>query len=1523
MAVTPEAPIRVGVIKGREALSELAEIGRQGQAHLKSIDAGVGRLEQSMKRTIGQTVGLRTAVTSLGAAFGGFSLVRIGREIRDASDTYSGFIATLTAGTGSAEAANEEYNYLRETVARLGLEIQSAAPGFTKLTSATRGTALAGQATRDIFESVAIAARVLKLDTQQTDGALRALEQIASKGVVSMEELKLQLGDRIPGAMRIASEAMGVSTAQLIKMIESGELLSEDFLPKFAARLKQEFAGALPQAMEAAQASTAALNNALFDLGTNIAASGFIDAYIGSVEALTDVVGFAAAHTDELTNGVIALSTALTASAVPALLSGAGAAAAFTAALLANPIVLAGLAIGGVTFALLELADAHRTAAEEIERADAVQKQMIALREQAAKATGDEAEAIDRKIAALEREEKKQADVLRGHLVSVEAKIAQLRHLAGGEDPGTFVFSDLIRQRTDLQNALNRITGQISEEEQFWRELTAGGSLLGEGAARAADGVRNMTDAEKELNAAIKEGADEILVWTDAFEAALDLENRRLVKQNEVIDGLKTEREELTLSAQEIRIRHALLKAGVERDSEAGKSIVALVKSIDAAKKSSADLDGIVEDANDELARMAAEAEVAGTAILKMQGDQAAFRGARAELEFQNQLLRNRIEGHGELNAALELEREIRERFPAASEEQIQALLAQKRVQGELTDAVAEQERAAQDLARAYDQLARNIQDSLADAFYNVLDDADEGFDEFFDNLVDLAKKAAAQIAAAMVIQPVLGGIGSALGIGGQIAGGGGLLGSLFGGGTTGNAGALDIAKTIGGILPKPFDISGAIGAGGLFAPATATSLGGGFASSAAGGLGVAAVPGGVSNVGYVTGAAGPLAGAAPFLAGAGALAGIASLAFLGYSSVAGNKPIPRAAASVGVGPDGRLLVTDAQTRDKAPQEVADQFGQQLIAVLQGFADATGGTFAPDFDARIGFNAVKKAFDTQIRGVDPADGFLVSENGDAIQKTPMFRELDDALKRIIVDSVENGLISGVDDADIAVLLREGIEEGLRLLQIKSLFRDEVTDPVETTLMDMIEALEPAFEQLVADAKKAGIDLVKVEAALTRDRLNILRQATKEQLEELAASPIRFVADAPARDRLAPLEAEVELARREAIDLINEEILANQALAQEAERARNSLDGIREGLAEFADSLKLSDLSPFTPAEKLAEARSQFDTQLALARGGDVDALAGFTDIAQGFLEASRAFNASSAPFQSDFDLVQAVLEELQTSSVTSKDSQQAFLDEIAAQNQLLVDMAAALSEPEGPNAGLLRDQLAELAGMGVGIDGLSAGIEATLKVQEQVAALLGQINARNQTATEKAAEAAAKRDAKAREDIIPDDIPTTDELVQSHRDLQAIIRDGSFGGTTLFNRNGGAFSNSGTDDPNSLRGFATGGLVPGFGGTDSVIARVTPGEFVMTPGAVNDIGLPALTAMNRGGAFDGLAAELRAMRAEIAALRADNVRLTETVARVGASQIDEMRRGTAVVDDGLGRIADSAERKAPRQRSAG
>ena len=67
--------------------------------------------------------------------------------------------------------------------------------------------------------------------------SIKALSQIAGKGVVSMEELRQQLGDALPGAMLIAADSMGLTVAQMNKLVSSGNLLASDFLPKFAKEL--------------------------------------------------------------------------------------------------------------------------------------------------------------------------------------------------------------------------------------------------------------------------------------------------------------------------------------------------------------------------------------------------------------------------------------------------------------------------------------------------------------------------------------------------------------------------------------------------------------------------------------------------------------------------------------------------------------------------------------------------------------------------------------------------------------------------------------------------------------------------------------------------------------------------------------------------------------------------------------------------------------------------------------------------------------------------------------------------------------------------------------------------------------------------------------------------------------------------------------------------------------------------------------------------------------------------------------
>jgi tape measure domain-containing protein len=141
---------------------------------------------------------------------------------------------------GSASAAAAEQKFVRDEAQRLGVSLADAQEAYLKLAAAARGTALEGDAARKVFSAVAGAASTLGLSSAETSGALLAISQMMSKGTVQAEELRGQLGERIPGAFQIAARAMGVSTSALSEMLDRGQVLAEDFLPKFAEQLAKE-----------------------------------------------------------------------------------------------------------------------------------------------------------------------------------------------------------------------------------------------------------------------------------------------------------------------------------------------------------------------------------------------------------------------------------------------------------------------------------------------------------------------------------------------------------------------------------------------------------------------------------------------------------------------------------------------------------------------------------------------------------------------------------------------------------------------------------------------------------------------------------------------------------------------------------------------------------------------------------------------------------------------------------------------------------------------------------------------------------------------------------------------------------------------------------------------------------------------------------------------------------------------------------------------------------------------------------
>lgn len=221
--------------------------GQTVVADAKAVEAGLGGIKTEADKASASTDKLSEGIKTVGqyavAYLGVSQFASYGREILNTALAQDRFNATMAVATGDARAAAAEYAYIEQLSRRLGLQIQSTATQYASWTAASRGTSLEGERSRLIFDNVSASVARMKLNVEQSDGVFLALTQMMSKGVVSAEEFRQQLGERLPVATTAGAKALGVTTAEFVNLLNSGKILSEDFLPKFAAELSKMSGG--------------------------------------------------------------------------------------------------------------------------------------------------------------------------------------------------------------------------------------------------------------------------------------------------------------------------------------------------------------------------------------------------------------------------------------------------------------------------------------------------------------------------------------------------------------------------------------------------------------------------------------------------------------------------------------------------------------------------------------------------------------------------------------------------------------------------------------------------------------------------------------------------------------------------------------------------------------------------------------------------------------------------------------------------------------------------------------------------------------------------------------------------------------------------------------------------------------------------------------------------------------------------------------------------------------------------------
>jgi tape measure domain-containing protein len=229
------------------------------QANLNgNLNKSVTTLNSNMTKLGNITKGIGRA---FGIAFGVHQIARVGEDVVNTIKKLDSMRRALMAITDNQYEFAKASAFTARVAEDFGVELLGLTDSYVRFTAAVRGTSVQGKKAEEIFSSLAKSGAVLGLSTAEMNGVFRALSQMMSKGKVQAEELRLQLGDRLPGAVRIMAKALGVTTGKLEEMLKKGEVMSDVALPKFAKEYEKAIGADQIKRVETLTASQNRLSN--------------------------------------------------------------------------------------------------------------------------------------------------------------------------------------------------------------------------------------------------------------------------------------------------------------------------------------------------------------------------------------------------------------------------------------------------------------------------------------------------------------------------------------------------------------------------------------------------------------------------------------------------------------------------------------------------------------------------------------------------------------------------------------------------------------------------------------------------------------------------------------------------------------------------------------------------------------------------------------------------------------------------------------------------------------------------------------------------------------------------------------------------------------------------------------------------------------------------------------------------------------------------------------------------------------
>ncbi|BDA74348.1 hypothetical protein CAL7716_085140 [Calothrix sp. PCC 7716] len=217
---------------------------------------------------------LATAITPLITTFGllGNALQPLINVVTETLRKLEPAVKRLEFVSGSKEGAQKDIKFVTDTSDKLDTPQLASIEGFSKLSAAAKGTSLEGEGVKELFEGISTASKALQLSQEDLNLVMFGFSQSLSKQRLTAEEVRLQIGERLPGAISVFAKSLNMTVPEFNEALESGKLGIES-LAKLGKGFQQYFKQGADAASGGLLAALTRVDNAILKLQKGLADS--------------------------------------------------------------------------------------------------------------------------------------------------------------------------------------------------------------------------------------------------------------------------------------------------------------------------------------------------------------------------------------------------------------------------------------------------------------------------------------------------------------------------------------------------------------------------------------------------------------------------------------------------------------------------------------------------------------------------------------------------------------------------------------------------------------------------------------------------------------------------------------------------------------------------------------------------------------------------------------------------------------------------------------------------------------------------------------------------------------------------------------------------------------------------------------------------------------------------------------------------------------------------------------------------